>query len=164
MKGRAMVSRQDHTGRRRFWHLPWRRRSVVLAAIGLFLGIQLIPVWISQTNPSPQAGPHWDTPRTYRLMQSSCLDCHSNSTVWPWYSRVAPVSWLVTLDVLQGRRALNFSTWATGAHSNEIGAEAIEAIRSGSMPPSQYLLLHRNAALSAQEKQQLIDGLGRSLR
>ena len=97
-------------------------------------------------------------------MQSSCLDCHSNSTAWPWYSRVAPVSWLVTWDVLQGRQALNFSTWGSGTHSNEIGAEAIDAIQSGSMPPSQYLLLHRNAALSVQEKQQLIDGLRRSLR
>jgi len=77
---------------------------------------------------------------------------------------VAPVSWLVKWDVLQGRQALNFSTWGTGTHSNEIGAEAIEAIRSGSMPPLQYSVLHRNAALSAQEKQQLIDGLGRSLR
>ena len=76
-----MVSRQNHTGRRRFWHLPWCLRSVILAAIGLFLGIQFIPVWISQTNPSPQAGLHWDIPRTYRLMQSSSLDCHSNSTV-----------------------------------------------------------------------------------
>ena len=77
---------------------------------------------------------------------------------------MAPVSWLVTRDVLQGRQALNFSNWGTGTYSNDIGAEAISAIQSGSMPPSIYLLLHRNAASSAQEKQQLVDGLGRSLR
>lgn len=77
---------------------------------------------------------------------------------------MAPVSWLVTWDVLQGRQALNFSNWGTGTHSNDVGAEAIGAIQSGSMPPSIYLVLHRDAALFAQEQQQLIDGLGRSLR
>jgi len=77
---------------------------------------------------------------------------------------VAPVSWLVTWDVLQGRQALNFSNWSNGTHSSEIRAEVIDAIQSGSMPPSQYLLIHHNASLSAQEKQQLVNGLLKSLR
>jgi hypothetical protein len=77
---------------------------------------------------------------------------------------VAPVSWLVTWDVLQGRQALNFSNWSNGTHSSEISAEAIDAIQSGNMPPSQYLLIHRNASLSAQERQQLVNGLLKSLR
>ncbi len=159
-----MLTSQRQTGQQSLLRRLMHPRTLILSVIGLFILIQLIPVWLLQTNPSPQATPKWDSPRTYRLMQSSCLDCHSNSTVWPWYSRVAPVSWLVTLDVVQGRQALNLSNWGTGTHSAETASEAVEAIQSGNMPPSQYTFIHRDAALSAQEKQQLIDGLLKSLR
>jgi heme-binding protein len=141
-----------------------RPRNVVIGAIGLLLLIQLIPIWLLQTNPTGQAEPLWDSSRTRALAQRSCFDCHSNATVWPLYSRIAPVSWLVTRDVLGGRQALNFSQWRAGSRSGEGGGDVSEVIQSGSMPPTEYLWLHPRAALSDAEKQALIQGLQRSLR
>jgi hypothetical protein len=81
------------------------------------------------------------------------MDCHSNQTQWPWYSNVAPISWLVQSDVDAGRSELNLST---GEPEVE---EMIETIREGSMPPWQYKPTHADARLSAQEKENLIRGL-----
>ena len=86
-------------------------------------------------------------------MTDACLDCHSNLTRWPWYSNVAPVSWLVQHDVDEGRAELNLST-------DEIELdEMIEAVREGSMPPWQYIPTHPGARLSSKDKEDLIRGL-----
>jgi heme-binding protein len=86
-------------------------------------------------------------------MRGACMDCHSNETTWPWYSNVAPVSWLVQKDVDDGRRELNLSTT-----DPEVG-EMVETIQEGSMPPLQYKPTHPASRLSDQEKQDLIGGL-----
>ncbi len=101
--------------------------------------------------------PAWDTSATRDLAQRACFDCHSNETVWPWYSNIAPVSWLVYYDVVEGRGKMNFSDWGRGFQPN-VG-EIAEVIQEGEMPPLQYLLMHPEAKLSATEKQALIDGL-----
>jgi Haem-binding domain len=94
---------------------PKKRRrwlSVLLIILGLlilaFIGIQFIPV--SRTNPQALAPIQWDSPQTQALARQACMDCHSNETVWPWYSHIAPVSWLAYYDVMRGRSELNFST------------------------------------------------------
>jgi hypothetical protein len=140
-----------------------RPRNIVFGALGLFVLIQLVPVWLTQTNPPAHAEPPWDSAATRSLVQRSCFDCHTNYTVWPAYSRVAPVSWLVTFDVFRGRRHLNFSQWSAGPADSALLTRAIAAIRSGDMPPRYYVLMHPRAALSAREKQHLIAGLQRSL-
>ena len=86
-------------------------------------------------------------------MADACMDCHSNLTKWPWYSNVAPISWLVQRDVDEGRRELNLSTGEVEAE------EMIESIREGSMPPWQYKPTHLAAWLSEREKRDLIRGL-----
>ena len=86
-------------------------------------------------------------------MSGVCMDCHSNETKWPWYSNVAPISWLVQSDVDEGRSELNLSTDAAEVE------EMIETIREGSMPPLQYKPTHPRARLSDKEKQDLIRGL-----
>ena len=77
-----------------------------LLAVGL-IAIQLIPV--NRTNPPVTAPIKWDSPTTEALARRACMDCHSNETVWPWYSYVAPASWLVYFDVQEARSRLNFS-------------------------------------------------------
>lgn len=81
----------------------------------------------------------------------SCNDCHSNQTVWPWYSHVAPASWLVICDVNKGRDELNFSEW--GMYVPEKKVELLEGIckevTEGEMPGVSYTLLHPNAKLTA---------------
>lgn len=132
---------------------------VILVVIVLL--IQAVPYGRDHTNPPVVAEPNWDSPATRELAQRACFDCHSNLTIWPWYSNIAPGSWLIQRDVEEGRRKLNFSEWGTG----EVELDEIEeVILEGEMPPAQYLLLHPNANLNTEERRQLVDGLLRSTR
>jgi hypothetical protein len=137
------------------------RFLIVLAVIGLVLFglIQLVPYGRDHSNPPVLSEPGWDSTATRNLAVRACFDCHSNETVWPWYSNIAPMSWLVQRDVIQGREELNFSTWGRGEQEAE---DIAEVIRDGEMPPMQYLLLHPGARLTDAEKEQLISGLVRS--
>ncbi len=130
-----------------------------LVLIGLFLAIQLIPYGRQHSNPPVQQEPNWPDTQTRDLAVRACFDCHSNETVWPWYSNIAPVSWLVEHDVEEGRSRLNFSNWGhTGREGHEVG-EISEVIHGGEMPPAYFLIMHPDGKLSAAEKQTLIDGL-----
>ena len=126
---------------------------VVIGIPVLFIAIQFVPYGRDHTNPAGGRAIAWDSPRTQQLMTGACMDCHSNETKWPWYSNIAPVSWLIQKDVEDGRRELNLSTGQGDP------GEMVEAIREGSMPPWQYKPLHPGARLSAGEKQDLITGI-----
>ena len=96
-------------------------------------------------------------PATVTLLRRACTNCHSNETAWPWYSQVAPASWLVERDVTEARKHMNFSQWpAYGADGQRQLLAAAEAhVNNGMMPPARYLLLHPEALLSQAEKDQL---------
>lgn len=135
-------------------------RNVVLGVlIGLVVGgvaIQFIAYGHDHTNPTASTEPQWGSPQTRELAVRACFDCHSDQTTWPWYSNIAPVSWLIQHDVQQGRARLNFSQWG----SPQRGARDVaEQIQHGSMPQWYYVMIHPSANLSAAEKQQLIQGL-----
>ncbi len=131
---------------------------ILISAFGIFLVLQLvaIPTLAKQTNPPVVQEPNWDSEQTRSLARRACFDCHSNETRWPIYSRIAPIAWVVTDHVIEGRQALNFSDW--GAFDEE-AEEFAEVINEGKMPLPDYLKLHPEARLSAAEKQQLIAGL-----
>jgi hypothetical protein len=134
--------------------------GILIAIVAVGLLIQLIPLPGRANNPAVVQEPKWDSPQTAALVKRACYDCHSNETVWPWYSYVAPVSWLIYNDVMEGRSRLNFSEW----NRPQLGAgELAGIIQEGEMPPFQYLPMHPSARLSATEKQQLIDGIRNSL-
>jgi hypothetical protein len=140
-----------------------KKKVILWVLIGLVvvgLLIQLIPLPGRGNNPPVVSEPPWDSPQTRLLVKRACFDCHSNETIWPWYSYVAPVSWLVYNDAMQGRSRMNFSEWNT--RSRDVG-DIIEEIQSGGMPPAIYLPMHPAAQLTAAEKQQLITGLTNSL-
>jgi mono/diheme cytochrome c family protein len=134
------------------------RVGVLLIVVAFFL-IQLVPYGRAHTNPPVLREPAWDSQQTRALAQKACFDCHSNETAWPWYTDVAPVSWLVMHDVEEGRRSLNFSEWGSGNERGEEGEELAETVLEGEMPPATYLPLHSEARLTAQEKRQLSAGL-----
>jgi hypothetical protein len=138
----------------------WKRPLVMGTAIALivFGVIQFVPV--SRTNPPVVSEPAWDSSQTRTLVENACFACHSNETQWPWYSKIAPVSWLTAHDVDAGRRVLNFSEW--GSQPMETG-EIFEVIDEGEMPPRYYVVMHSEAKLSDQEKAQLIEGLRATL-
>jgi hypothetical protein len=137
-----------------------------LGLVGLlgFIGIQFVP--IDRSNPPTAREPQWDSPQTEALVERACYDCHSNQTQWPWYSSVAPVSWLVAHDVHEGRAALNFTDWepakGEGDEDSEI-EEIIEEVEKRAMPPRNYVILHPEARLNDIEIKALIDGLKTTL-
>ncbi len=126
------------------------------AAIAL-AAIQLVPYGRDHKNPPVTGEPKWDSPRTHELFNRACKDCHSNETVWPKYSSVAPVSWLTQLDVTLGRKGFNVSEW--GRKGENEGDKAAEEVREGKMPMFIYLPMHPEAKLNPQEKDELVKGL-----
>ena len=133
-------------------------KKMVLVAIGvgfLALGaVQLVP--IDRTNPPVEED--ISAPSEVKaILKRACYDCHSNETVWPWYSRVAPVSWLVAWDVQEGREELNFSTWNRYSAKQRVKKinESWEEIEEGEMPPWFYVPLHPEGRLANQERDRL---------
>ncbi len=122
--------------------------AVVIIALG---AIQLVPV--DRTNP-PVETEVPATPEVRSVLRRACYDCHSNETVWPWYSRIAPVSWLVARDVQEGREELNFSTWNLYTTKEQLKKlkKSGEEVAEGEMPPRMYLPPHPDARLSADDR------------
>lgn len=131
----------------------WPRLLGILVA--LFVLIQLVPYGRAHTNPPAQVEPQWDSPATKALFERACADCHSNRTIWPWYSNVAPVSWLVQRHVDEGRGRFNINVQGFGREADE----AAGAVRKGKMPEPTYLPMHPQARLTDAERDELIKGL-----
>ena len=139
-------------------------KKILFIAVGVLVilgaAIQFVPV--SRTNPPVTQRLNWSSPETKALWVRACADCHSNETVWPPYAYVAPISWLVSRNVIEGRRELNLSQPLRGQPAR-VANEISETITSGEMPPRDFILLHPEAVLSAVEKRTLIDGLRATL-
>jgi mono/diheme cytochrome c family protein len=133
---------------------PWH--IAIVAVLGGFLAIQLVPYGHSHANPPVATAVKFDSSRTQELVNGACADCHSNITSWPPESNVAPFSWLIQHDVDEGRANLNFSEWQRAQPDVN---QLVGAISEGEMPPLQYRLLHPDARLSDAEKAALISGL-----
>ena len=125
-----------------------------------FLGMQLVQVGPAHANPAVVKEPAWDSPRTRELAKRACFDCHSNETVWPAYSNVAPISWIVGDHVAEGREVLNFSEW--NREYDEAG-EAGEVVEEGEMPLWDYARMHPAANRTDAERAELIKGLNATL-
>ena len=124
------------------------------SALAVFIVLQLLPFGKNLDNPPVTDALQWTDPQAEEIARRACYDCHSNESVWPWYSKIAPGSWLMQKDVDDGRRAMNFST------NHRIDAGYIsEILGENEMPPVQYLLLHPEARLSQAEKETLINGI-----
>jgi hypothetical protein len=136
--------------------MTFRRAAlVVIAALTIS---QLVP--LSRTNPPVTREVRWDSGATRALAQRACFDCHTNLTVWPWYSHVTPSSFLVINHVEDGRRRLNFSEWDTSQRATF--ADVQHDIENGDMPIWNYVLLHPEAKLSPAETSQLVEGFRRT--
>ena len=111
---------------------------------------------IDRTNP-PITQDIAAPPEVDGILRRACYDCHSNEVVWPWYSQVAPVSWLLARDVREGRAEVNFSTWDAydPAKKAKKLKESAEEAAEGEMPPWFYVAVHRHAALTAADVERL---------
>ena len=134
-----------------------RRRNQVLLAFALVIvGAQLVPV--RRDNP-PVTAAITAPAEVEEILRTSCYDCHSNLTRWPWYSRIAPASWLIRDDVSEGRDELNFSEWDdySARRKHHKLEEVEELVTQRKMPLKIYLPLHPDARLTEAEAQTLID-------
>ena len=100
-------------------------------------------------------------PEIAALLHAACYDCHSYETRWPWYGRVAPVSWLIAGDVNEGRRHLNLSEWPAGQPKQMVKwlDRMSEQIDYREMPPKKYTAIHTSARLTDAQRNQLTNWL-----
>jgi hypothetical protein len=133
-----------------------KRSYLFLGLIVLFVFIQLIPV--DRENPSSNSELELKAPYEIKtILKNSCFDCHSNQTNWPFYSYIAPISWLIARDVKRGRKNLNFSEWNSLSveKRKKSREEIIEEISENEMPLPLYLITHSGAKLTDEQKLKL---------
>ncbi|HTX17632.1 MAG TPA: heme-binding domain-containing protein [Bacteroidota bacterium] len=137
--------------------LLWAASALIVA----FLAIQ----FVRPDKENPSVDPSMSVtvqsgikPQVAATLRASCFDCHSNETVWPWYSQIAPVSWLVADDVRQGRSHLNFSEWGSYPKSKRVLklGQIYEQLTKNEMPIPKYLMMHPAARLSPAERDSII--------
>jgi Haem-binding domain len=134
-----------------------RVKKVLLALIVFLVVIQIFQPRAS--NPpvvrSKSLLAHVHVPQdVYTALIRACGDCHSNQTHWPWYSHVAPLSWVMTDDVNQGRRHMNFEDWEALAGPKQANDRLIgicEEVKQKGMPPVSYRWVHKDSRLKPQE-------------
>jgi hypothetical protein len=129
-------------------------RWSVLAGLVVAVGLQLVPVKGIGSNPKERY-PLPAPPEVVAIMRKACLDCHSNETEWPIYSRIAPGSWLMARDINNGRKHLNFSEWAdTDEEERTLDLQNCwSQVEAGEMPPWFYVFpFHPKAKLNETER------------
>ncbi|MCU1302772.1 MAG: hypothetical protein JWQ87_3056 [Candidatus Sulfotelmatobacter sp.] len=120
----------------------------------IFLGMQFVPTTAIPKASTKDGDPHMAeviNPQVGAILDRSCQDCHSSRTRLPWYSHVAPISWIVSKDVSEGRENLDFSEWRSQSDSGYERALICNAVSSGEMPLPEYTVIHRNAKLSKRD-------------
>ena len=130
--------------------LLWRVGGLI-AVVGLLMQFYRPARTNPSTDPARTLWAHVAVPpETAAVLKRACRDCHSNDTRWPWYSNVAPVSWLVIDDVNHGRSHFNYSDWARydAKESEHLLKSVCTLARKGEMPLSIYLPMHPDARLS----------------
>lgn len=137
-------------------------KKVLTVILVAFIIIQFFP--IDKTNPEPTPGMDFlkiknTKPETAKIIRASCYDCHSSETQYPWYSNVAPFSWMLKNHIDEGRKELNFSTFAIYPAKDQAHKlqECIEMIEKKEMPLESYFIGHQDAKLSDGQRKILID-------
>lgn len=138
------------------------KKKILLGLLAVLVIIQFFKPELNQSaaETSNDVFAHYAAPDSLQQMiRTSCYDCHSNNTVYPWYSNIQPVAWWLADHVNEGKKELNFSEFATYApkkadHKME---EVIEMIEKGEMPLKSYTIIHGDAKLSAAQQKAIND-------
>jgi hypothetical protein len=131
--------------------------KIILITLALvFIVIQFIPSGIPENKPENKnsiVNSNLVTAPVVDQLRKSCFDCHSDQVQFPWYSKLAPSSWLIADHILDGKSNLNFSEWQGYSNREKIGflEEIKDEVESGNMPLKSYLLIHRDAKLNSEE-------------
>ena len=137
-------------------------KKILIIIIVSFILIQFFP--IDKNNPVPTPKMDFlqikDTPeKTANLIRNSCYDCHSNESKYPWYANIQPFGWFLENHIQEGRKELNFSTFATYEKKRQTKKldEAVEMLEKNEMPLDSYVIAHAEAKLSAADKKEVMD-------
>ncbi|MCX7610908.1 MAG: heme-binding domain-containing protein [Ignavibacterium sp.] len=128
------------------------KKLLIIIAV-ILIGIQFIPV--ERTNP-PVKNEMPMPSKVKEVISRACYDCHSNNTEWKWYSKVAPMSFLISYDVKEGREHLNFTEWDYYSMNEEkVKQEIWEEVLKERMPPWSYRVVNPKGKLSEEDKRTL---------
>jgi len=136
-------------------------KQLLLITFVVLGALQFVPM--ERTNPPVESAAIGPQP-VMDILRRACFDCHSNETVWPWYAKVAPFSWLVVRDVNHGREELNFSNWnrLSLREQDEMQAEIWKSVKNGDMPPTLYVLGHPEGRLTTDDHPLIRNWCGQS--
>ncbi len=137
------------------------KKKIILGLIIIFILIQFVR--IDKTNPPINKENDFivmnQTPDDIaNILKTSCYDCHSNESTYPWYTNIAPVSWIIIKHINEGREHFNFSTWNLYSSKDQahILEECAEEVEEGEMPLKSYILMHGDAKLTDTQKEKLV--------
>jgi len=136
-------------------------KKILIGLLALFLISQFIPANLPEVindNPTDLISNN-DVPKNIeKMLRTSCYDCHSNETVYPWYSYVSPVKFLISKDTKDGRKHLNFSEWKNYSKADKLEAldDIGEEVEEGEMPMKIYPITHPNAKLNDSDREALV--------
>ena len=139
-----------------------KKKHVGFIVLGILALMQVIRI----DTVNPVVSPESDylvmtnaSPEIADILKTSCYDCHSNETNYPWYAQIAPVSWFLKKHINEGREHLNFSKWADYPATKQMSKrqECMEELEGGEMPLKSYTMIHAEAKLTDVSRQALID-------
>lgn len=130
------------------------KKIIIFSVIFIVVILILQLLIVKRENPKETNIPAWDSQFTKNTFMKACADCHSNQTVWPWYSYVPPFSFIIYRDVIEGREHFNISEYI-----NEKANKAGHEFESGAMPVGIYILMHPDASISGENRKKFIQGL-----
>ena len=141
--------------------MNWKRITLYVI-LALIIIIQFIPAGWPETKTTHENDLLYNNQvpePVATMLRTSCYDCHSYETKYPWYSHVAPVSWLVARDMREGLKELNFSEWESQSKMDKAKNldDLIDEVKEGDMPMPIYTFIHRDAKLTDEQRQQLAD-------
>jgi exonuclease VII small subunit len=136
-------------------------KIIAIIVLLAFVGIQFVPTTRNHSDivPSTDFMLVNNVPETIQnKLQTSCYDCHSNNTQYPWYNKIQPVAWFLEGHIKEGKAELNFNEWDSLSSRRKASKlrSIIKQIESGEMPLNSYVLIHKDAKFSETETEELI--------
>lgn len=138
-----------------------RTKEILLTILIVFIAIQFIRPAKNSSNAVPASDmlPNFNVPSNVaHILKTSCYDCHSNNTRYPWYADIQPMGWLLAKHIKEGKEELNFNEFTTYSNRRQLSKlkSIVNSIKDGSMPLSSYTMLHDDAKLSEESKALII--------
>ncbi|MDK2771404.1 MAG: heme-binding domain-containing protein [Flavobacterium sp.] len=137
-------------------------KIILLILLIVFVGIQFIPTKHNQSESIPNTDFMVvnNVPQNiYNSLQTSCYDCHSNNTSYPWYNKVQPVAWFLENHIEEGKAELNFSEWDNYSNRRKKSKlkSIVSQIKDNKMPLSSYTFIHKEAVLDNTKRQEILN-------